>query len=195
MTNNLKKTYLLTKKLFPGINYFCRKCNTCCKTYGWLLKEEAKIFSKKKYSIVTINNRLYSIDSFKRDNHGQFLIDEIPRCRFFKNKKCAIQEDKPLDCRFYPIKVKIINKNQAYVGLSLGCKYVSSLSEKKLVIICKNIIRFWEKAPKLVLNNFLEMTYQINLISVPKRFWMKKVIKAERNKHQWTTYVDDSFKN
>ena len=95
-----------TKNLFSGISGVCRNCNTCCKTYGWLLEEEAKNFIKKDYPVIQLNNSLFCIDSFKRDTKGDLILDEIPRCRFYGKRECLINKNKPLDCKLFPIKIK-----------------------------------------------------------------------------------------
>jgi len=176
--DNLKKTYLLADKLFPNISNFCKQCNTCCKTYGWLLEEEAAKFTKKGYPVVKINNFLYCIDSFFKNKRGERVLEKIPRCRFYKNKSCLIYKERPLDCRLYPIKIKF-GKGNSFIGLSLGCKYISKLDEFKKAKVCENIVNFFKKAPIEIINQYLHMMYQVNLISKPKKFWFKKIIKIE----------------
>jgi Fe-S-cluster containining protein len=184
MKKELKKTYKLTNQIFSNINHFCKDCNTCCKTYGWLLKEEADEFSKKGYPVVKINNNLYCIDSFARNKNAKLILDKIPRCVYYKNRRCLIHQERPLDCRLYPIKIRF-NQNKIFIGLSLGCKYVFSLSKKEKNKIYQNIINFFEKSPKSVINEYLDLIYQINSISQPKQFWMKKIIEIKKQNSCW----------
>ena len=59
MKKSLLKTYKIVDKMFPGIGKTCKDCNTCCKTYGWLLKEEAKELEKKGIPIIEINADIF----------------------------------------------------------------------------------------------------------------------------------------
>lgn len=179
MRNELRKTYKLANELFPGISDFCKRCKTCCKTYGWLLEEEAKEFSKRGFPLVKINDSLYCIDSFKRDNKGELILDHIPRCRFYRKGSCSIYKLRPLDCRLFPIKVKFFNR-KSVVGISLGCKYVSFLTDPQLKRISKRVINFFQKAPNKVIADYLNLMNQVTLISKPKKFWMEKLIEFDR---------------
>lgn len=183
MKKELKKIYKLTDQIFPNINNFCKDCNTCCKTYGWLLKKEADEFSKKGYPVVKINN-IYCMDSFKRNKNTEIILDKIPRCVYYKNKRCLIHKEKPLDCRLYPIKIQF-NKNRTFIGLSLGCKYISSLSDIKKDKVCQNIIKFFEKSPKNAINKYLNLIQEVYSISKPKNFWMKKLIEIKKKNSHW----------
>jgi len=170
----LKKSYSFTINLFPNIGDTCKTCNTCCRTYGWLLKKEAKQFIKLGYPVVELNKNLCCIDSFSKKDNGDRIFDKIPLCRFYKARRCTIQKNKPLDCRLYPLKIKFYG-NKAVIGVSLGCKYISNLSNKekeKLYLDLQNKI---QKMPKKDLKNYIDLMYEIYKISKPKRFWMKKL--------------------
>lgn len=184
MKNKLKKTYELSDELLPGISEFCKKCNACCKTYGWLLREEAKEFSKKGYPVAKINNFLYCIDSFVQDEKGKRVLDRIPRCRFYQDRRCLIYKERPLDCRLYPVKVKF-GKERSFIGLSLGCKYISCLPGFRKNKVCGNITSFLKKAPKSIINQYLDLMYQVNLISKPKRFWFKRLMAIKKKNGSW----------
>ena len=172
------------KNLFPEISNVCKNCDTCCKTYGWLLEKEAKKFIKKDYPLIKLNNSLYCIDSFNRDSKGNLILDKIPRCKFYKNKRCIIQNEKPLDCKLFPIKVKFKEDN-CFLGLSLGCKYISSLNEKEKYEIDNKVKKFIKNLPKKELNEYLNLMYDVNKISKPKRFWMKKLITFRKKGNSW----------
>jgi len=172
------------QNLFPNISKSCRVCNTCCKTYGWLLKKEAKKFIKEGYPIVKLNDSLFCIDSFIRTKEGKLILNKIPRCRFYGKKKCLIQKNKPLDCKLFPIKVKFY-KNFCILGLSLGCKYVSNLNEKEKKETYKRVIQFIKKMPKNDLKNYINLMEDINSISQSKKFWMKKLIEFKKEGNSW----------
>lgn len=180
----MKNTRILIKKIFPGISDFCKKCDTCCYTYGWLSKGEARKFIEIGYSVAQINRSLYCIDSFVRDQKGNIKFEKIPRCIFYKNKKCSIYKEKPLDCDLYPIKIRISN-NRVYVGVSLGCKYIFSLSKKKRQEIYLSVVEFFKNIPPSTLNNYLDMSYSIYLISRIKTFWFKELLEAKKKCGKW----------
>ena len=184
MKKELLKTYKITEKLFPNINAICKSCDTCCRTYGWLLKEEAKNFIKKGYPVVEINKNLFCIDSFKRDKTGKIIIDKIPRCIFYKKKHCIIHRDRPLDCRLYPLKIKFKN-NKIFLGISLGCKYVSSKNKKEKEKIYERAKKYIKQIPYEVLQEYLEIMTKIDKISIPKRFWMKKIAELKKKRARW----------
>ncbi|MEM3405955.1 MAG: hypothetical protein QW117_03230 [Candidatus Pacearchaeota archaeon] len=172
------------KNIFPGISKVCKNCNICCRTYGWLLEEEAKKFYKRGYPIINLNNSIFCIDSFKRDKKGNLILNKIPRCRFYKKKKCLINKNKPLDCKLFPIKVRF-NEDDCFLGLSLGCKYISNLSEKEKNKLYKRVKNFIEHMPKKDLDKYLNLMYNVNLISQPKKFWMKKLITFKKEGNSW----------
>ena len=172
------------KNLFPGISKVCKNCNTCCKTYGWLLEEEAKKFIKKDYPVIKLNNSIFCIDSFRRDKKGNLILDEIPRCRFYGKRECLINRDKPIDCKLFPIKVKFSGEN-CLLGLSIGCKYISNLSEKEKNKIYNRVKNFIEHMPKKDLDKYLNLMYKVNLISQAKKFWMKKLITFKKEGNSW----------
>jgi len=187
---NLEKTYKLADTLFPKISNSCKKCKNCCFTYGFLLKEEAETFIKMGLPLIQINGKIYCFDSFKKTNKGKRIIEKIPRCIFYKDGKCIIYKQRPLDCRLYPLKIRFQKqKNQGIIGISLGCKYISDLNHKKRQKLCYNIIKFFKKAPNTIRNKYLEMIYIISQISKKKQFKMKEVSKISRiKKEQWKLF-------
>lgn len=180
INKDLCKIYRMVKKLFPQIEKTCIKCNSCCRTYGWLLENEAKDFIEKGLPVVELNKNLFCIDSFKRNKNGKIILNEIPRCIFYKNNRCLIQSIKPLDCRLYPIKMKF-KGSKVIIGISTGCKYFSSLNENGKNKLYKKIIYFFKKAPKGVIREYISLMYKVYKLSTPKKFWMKKLIEMETN--------------
>jgi Fe-S-cluster containining protein len=181
MKKELSKAYKITEKLFPHIGKICKNCNTCCKTYGWLLKEEAKKFIEKGFPIVEINKSLFCIDSFYRTKRGRIILNKIPRCIFYKKKHCVIHKDRPLDCRLYPLKIKFRN-NKIFLGISLGCKYISSKNKKEKEKTYERIKKYIKQIPYEVLQEYIEVMAKVDKISVPKRFWMKKIAELKKGR-------------
>ena len=184
MNKKLKETYRLADKLFPNIGKSCKNCNTCCKTYGWLLKQEVEEFSKKGYPIIEINKNLYCFDSFIRDKNNKRILNRIPRCLFYKKGECLIHKERPLDCRLYPIKVKF-KQNKLIIGLSLGCKYISSLTEEEKEQLCRKVINFFGKVPSIIINSYLNLMENVNFISKPKSFWIRRITEMEKKGGSW----------
>jgi Fe-S-cluster containining protein len=172
------------KNLFPKISEVCKNCNNCCRTYGWLLEEEAKKFAKKGYPVIKLNNSLFCIDSFIRDKKRNLILDEIPRCRFYGKRECLINKDKPFDCKLFPIKVKF-KKDNCFLGLSLGCKYIYNLNEKEKIKIHNRVKNFIGHMPKKDLDEYLNLMYKVNSISQAKKFWMKKLITFKKEGNSW----------
>jgi len=171
-------------ELFPNISKSCKDCDTCCKTYGWLLKKEARKFIEKGIPVMKLNNSLFCIDSFKKDKKGNLVLEKIPRCRFYWKRECLMQNNKPLDCKLFPIKIKFYD-SFCILGLSLGCKYVSNLNKKEKEFLYRRIIKFAKEMPKKELDDYLNLMQKVSLISKPKRFWMTNLIKFKKQGNSW----------
>lgn len=184
MNKEIRKTHNLTNFLFPKISDYCKNCNTCCKTYGWLIDKEVNKFLNKGYPVIQINKKLYCFDSFARDENKEIIINKIPRCLFYKKNRCLINDIKPLDCRLYPIKIKFY-QNKVIIGLSLGCKYVSSLSDKEIDSLCLRIMDFLKEAPPKIINDYLNLMESVNSISESKNFKIKNIIEIKKYKGRW----------
>lgn len=184
VNKKLEETYRLTNRLFPNISKSCKDCNSCCKTYGWLLKQEANKFSKKRYSIVKINKNFYCFDSFIRNKNGKIIFDQIPRCLFYKKGECLIYKERPLDCRLYPIKMKF-KQDKVIIGLSLGCKHISSLTKKEKKRLYYNAVEFFKKAPQNIINDYINLMENVNSVSKSKKFWMKEIIEVKKQSSCW----------
>jgi Fe-S-cluster containining protein len=175
MKLKIEKAYKSFSNLFKNIGKVCNRCDTCCRTYGWLLKNEAKKLSKMGYPVVKINNKISCIDSFKRNKNRRIVFEKIPVCRFYKYKRCEIQKNKPLDCRLYPLKLIFEDDKPIWV-ISLGCKYISSLNEHQMEDLVKKTKIKLEKTPKKVLDEYILLMFDINKISKSKRFWKRRII-------------------
>jgi len=175
---------MIFQELFPGISDVCKKCNTCCKTYGWLLKKEAKDFIQRGYPVVQLNHSIFCVNSFKKDTEGKLILDEIPVCRFYGKRECLIQKDKPLDCKLFPVKLKFQGES-CFLGLSLGCKYISRLNEKEKELLYSRVKKGMNNFPKKDLDEYFNLMYKVSLISKPKKFWMKRLITFKKRGNSW----------
>jgi hypothetical protein len=71
------------------------------------------------------------------------------------------------------------------IGLSLDCKYISSLTEKGKEQLCYDIIRFFKRAPQDIINDYLSLMEDIYFISKPKSFWMRKIMEMRKEGDFW----------
>lgn len=179
-----QKTNKLIASMFPGISSFCiDECKKCCKTYGWLLKKETKKVLKGGQNIAKVNNKIFCIDSFERD-HGKIILNKVPRCVFYENYKCKIYNNRPMDCRLYPLKIIFID-GVGYIVLSKDCNHIKSLSQNKLLTLTKNIKRTLDKIPRQVLYEYIDMIEQIYAISGKKKFNFKRIGTVRKSGKKW----------
>lgn len=184
ISKELKKTYKLADNIFLGISKFCFGCNTCCGTYGWLLTEEANFFLDKGYPAVVLNGDVHCFDSFISKSDGQRVLNKIPKCLFYNRGKCSIYRERPLDCRLYPIKLGFEGE-KVIIYLSLGCKYVSSLTEEEKNRIYWETNCFFTKSPGIVINKYVNLMKKVHGISKPKYFRSVKLAELKRKTRTW----------
>lgn len=75
----------------------CTTCGNCCKMMKPSVKEKDVDRLAKRLGIPAEKVKEKYV---KKEDHAEFL-NEIP-CRFLKEKKCTIYEDRPDDCRSFP---------------------------------------------------------------------------------------------
>jgi Fe-S-cluster containining protein len=187
ISKNLEKAYRLTENIFPNISDVCKTCDICCRTYGWLLSEEAVIYQKVGVPVAIINDILHCIDSFQRNKNGKVVLSIIPKCIFYKNG-CSIYKDRPLECRFYPVETISFGKI-IFIGINTECKFISSLSICEKSIVFNKILSLFEKAPNSIINEYLDLCSDIENISESGEIKIEQLLKAEKkgNKWEWCT--------
>jgi Fe-S-cluster containining protein len=175
---SLEKTSKELQEIFNGINIYCEKCDLCCFTYGWLLPSEINKY--KDDDLLEINKKVVCFDSFSRDGSGERILEEIPRCKFYKENRCIIQNFKPFDCLLYPIKILYEQREKRFkVVLSLDCPFIKSLSETELLKLEKNIRELFKNLDGELLGEYLFLVKEWNQITKPKEFPFKFLMYIE----------------
>ncbi len=110
----------LAKKLsFVNFGDICRGCNVnCCKKfYAVLLPEEERIFDEVSFNIDTELGSVKAIGGYR--GRQCIFLDE--------NGFCRIYENRPFDCRLWPIVLYYdFNTNEKVVYLDLECPAVEA---------------------------------------------------------------------
>ena len=86
-------------KVFEGINFSeCNDCSTCC-YFPWILKEE-------------YNPHLENFGKTVKEIDSVAFIMDYNACKYARDNRCNLYEDRPLDCRLFPL--DIIKENGKY---------------------------------------------------------------------------------
>lgn len=132
----LEKIY----RLFDDINFKeCYNCNTGCCHQPWFLKEEQVVLMnmlRKKYG---------------DDTGFAKFFESSDVCRYFVDNKCQIYNERPLDCRIFPL--DLIEEDDEYWWVILkNCSKYDKISEKLIPLIPKietlldlNLVRQYKK--------------------------------------------------
>ncbi|KUK77765.1 MAG: hypothetical protein XD93_0110 [candidate division WS6 bacterium 34_10] len=173
--NQLKKASTTLRKIFKGIDIYCKSCDLCCFTYGWILPSETYKYNYE--NLVEINQKVKCFDSFRKNNNGDRILEEIPRCKFYKNNRCSIQDIKPFDCLLYPIKILYMPNNKKFkIVLSLDCPFIKYLSNAKMLQLENKIIDFFTDLDTDVLAEYLFLVKEWDRITKPKDFPYKVLL-------------------
>jgi Fe-S-cluster containining protein len=176
--NPLLKASKELRNIFRGISTSCKNCDLCCFTYGWILPSEASKYSDN--GLVEINRKVSCFDSFRRNSRGERILEEIPRCKFYKNNRCVIQDYKPFDCLLYPVKILYDQEEKRFkVVLSLDCPFIKSLSEVELLKLEENLREFFKNLDEELLREYLFLVKEWDRITKPKTFPFKRLMYLE----------------
>ncbi|MDD2270396.1 MAG: hypothetical protein PHG60_02355 [Candidatus Dojkabacteria bacterium] len=167
--NSLEEVPKQLQEIFKSISIYCKSCDLCCFTYGWILPLE-----KEKYydeELLEINQKVLCFDSFRKDSSGDRILEEIPRCKFYKNNRCIIQNSKPFDCLLYPVKILYEQEEKRFkVVLSLDCPFVKSLTNSELLKLEDDITEFFDNLDGKLLGGYLSLVKEWDQITKPKSF-------------------------
>jgi Fe-S-cluster containining protein len=176
--NALRKISKELECIFKGISNSCKDCDLCCFTYGWILPSEINKYCDEV--LLEINQKVFCFDSFRKDSSGDRKLEEIPRCKFYKNNRCVIQDYKPFDCLLYPVKILYQQEEKRFkVVLSLDCPFIKSLSETELLKLEKDIREFFKNLDGELLGEYLFLVKEWNRITKPKDFPFKQLMYLE----------------
>jgi len=185
MTKEFDYTKLNT--IYKGIEEYCKNCNKCCFTYGWILSSERKMYEKIT-DLITINNEVECFDSFHRDEKGQIVLEKIPRCKFYRNRQCTIHKLKPFDCFLYPVKILYnANKKVFDIVISLDCPFIKSLDKKEMKILINKFLHHFEELPKELREEYLDIVEKWAKITRPKSFDHIKIAEITKTSSFYTS--------
>ena len=167
---DLEETNKQLKNIYEGIEEYCKYCDLCCYTYGWIMPCESNKYSEID-NLVTINDKVVCFDSFEENKSGDKVLEKIPRCKFYGDKNCQINSVKPFDCLLYPVKVLYLQRERRYaVVLSLDCPYIESLNHNCQKYLIEKILSFFSSmSPKIKLEYF-KLVKEWEHITKQKRF-------------------------
>ncbi len=110
-------------QLFNGINFSeCNGCSKCC-YFPWLLKEEYNPHLKNFGKTV------------KEINDVAFIMD-LTACKYAKENRCCLYEDRPLDCRLFPLDI-IEEGGEYYWCIFTICPQHEQIRNKLIPLIPK----------------------------------------------------------
>ncbi len=164
--NSIEDLYKELNFLYKGIYNFCKVCKEeDCKGYVLLLPEEAQKLSSR-VPLVEINQKLYFLDSFIRENKEIKVDKTKPPCVLNKrnNKKCSIYPMRPLICRLYPLDFRIL-KGEIYIVVHTDCLYIQRLiSTKTIPQFLEKVLNVFYSCNRELLRTILEYYQEINSI-------------------------------
>lgn len=167
---DLEETNKQLREIYNGIEEYCKHCDLCCFTYGWILPSESSKYSKVT-NLMTINDEVICFDSFEENKYGEKILDKIPRCKFYKEKGCQIHKIKPFDCLLYPVKVLYLSEEKRYaIVLSLDCPFTESLSEESRKALISKLISFFSSMPPKTKLEYFRLVKEWEQITTPKKF-------------------------
>ncbi|GEM_PF-1674402 len=166
----LERTNKQLKKIYKGIEKYCKDCDLCCFTYGWIMPCEESRYSKIT-NLISINKKVTCFDSFEENKFGGKCLEKIPRCKFYRSRKCKIHQIKPFDCLLYPVKVLYHPKKRRYsVVLSLDCPYIESLNKEDREYLKRQIVSFFSSMPEKIRKEYFSLVRDWEGITYRKEF-------------------------
>jgi Fe-S-cluster containining protein len=110
-----------------GLKFQCTECGKCCTGapgYVWVTKEEMSAIAmflnvsielfKRKY--VRQRDNRYALVEKKSENNA---------CIFLKNKKCAVYQVRPAQCRTYPWWRENLNSKESWDLAAQSCEGIN----------------------------------------------------------------------
>ncbi len=107
--------------LFNGIQFSeCAGCSKCC-YFPWLLEEEYES-PLKNFS-----------ENVKKINSTDFIMD-FTACKYAKCDRCHLYEERPLDCRLFPLDI-IEEEGQYWWCIFITCPKHKEIRKKLIPLI------------------------------------------------------------
>lgn len=107
-----------------GLKFGCTQCGKCCEgKLGIVLvnrREQERIASRLRMTVDKFNE----IFTWSYDDHVRTLRTTDAGCIFYNplNKLCQIYEDRPLQCRTYPMWIGNVGTQEAWERTSKVCE-------------------------------------------------------------------------
>jgi len=112
-----------TYKIFEGINFSeCDGCSKCC-YFPWLLKEE-------------YNPHINNFGKIVKEISSVAFIMDFTSCKYAKENRCYLYEDRPLDCRLFPLDI-IEEDGEYWWCIFTICPKHQKIREKLIPLIPK----------------------------------------------------------
>ena len=110
-------------RIFEGINFSeCDNCSSCC-YFPWLLKEE-------------YDPHLANFGKNVKEIGSVAFIMDFTSCKFAKEKRCQLYENRPLDCRLFPLDI-IEDEGEYWWCMFTTCPQHERIREKLVPLIPK----------------------------------------------------------
>jgi len=110
-------------QIFEGIHFSeCDGCSKCC-FIPWLLREEYTPH------LNNFGKSIKEIDSVA-------IIMDFTKCEFEKDSKCTLYQDRPLDCRVFPLDI-IEEDGEYWWCIFTFCPQHAKIREKLIPLIPK----------------------------------------------------------
>ncbi len=135
-------------KIFEGIDFSeCDGCSKCC-YFPWLLKEE-------------YNPHLDNFGKTIKEIGSIAFIMDLTACKYAKENRCQLYQDRPLDCRLFPL--DIIEEDGIYYWCIFTiCPQHNEIREKLIpliprleALITPEIFKQYEKQISITKNIYL----------------------------------------
>jgi hypothetical protein len=122
-------------------------------------------------------------DSFRKNSSGERKLEEIPRCKFYKNNRCVMQNYKPFDCLLYPVKILYEQEEKRFkVVLSLDCPFIKSLNDSESLKLEKDIKEFFDNLDEELLTEYLTLVKEWSQITKAKNFPFTELMYFEESR-------------
>jgi len=181
--DSLDEFYDELGKLFLGLSDDCVACQyPDCVGLIWLLEEEVEGLYELGVPLIEVNHGPAFLHSFSEDQNGKLELDvRYPPCKqLYLDKgvrRCRIYENRPFNCRIYPLGLERIREGKVVWALHLDCLYsekksrqgqlkqlklaINSLIDRLNPLLTESIVEAYLKADAVTCFPFGENKYSI----------------------------------
>ena len=156
------------EKVFRGIEKDCLVCNyPDCVGLIWLIEEEVERLYNLGVPLIQVNNGPTFLHSFSEGTDGKIeLAVRYPSCKQLSLnngiRRCLIYQNRPFNCRIYPLGLETTGEGVAVWALHLDCLFIANkINEEQLEQIKQDLVLIIDHLhPSLVeeiLSTYLEV--------------------------------------